>query len=47
MFGFGSLKGAVSWYCFDVKPFNLTACFIMKYDAKYYDYTCIKMAGHG
>ena len=39
-------KGAVHWYYFDVKPFNLAACFITKCDAKCYD-TCIKMAGQG
>ena len=33
-----SLKGAVCWYCFGVKPFNLTACFIMKCDMNCYDY---------
>ena len=31
-------KGVVHWYCFDVKPSSLTACFIMKYDTKCYDY---------
>ena len=31
-------KGAVRWCCFGVKPFNLAACFIMKCDAKCYDY---------
>ena len=41
-----SLKGQ---YCFDVKPFNLIACFSTKCDAKdtkCYD-TCIKTPGHG
>ena len=28
------LKGAVRWYCFDAKPFNLTSCFITKCDVK-------------
>ena len=32
------IKGAVCRYCFSVKPFNLTACFIMKRDANCYDY---------
>ena len=32
------LKGAVRQYCFDVKPFNLAACFITKYDAICCDY---------
>ena len=36
------IKGVVRRYCFDVKLFNLTACFIMKC----YDYA-LKMAGHG
>ena len=27
------LKGAVHWYCFDAKLFNVTACFITKCDA--------------
>ena len=27
------IKGAVHQYCVEVKPFNLTACFIMKCDA--------------
>ena len=39
-------KGAVHWHCFDVKPFNLSACFITKCDVKRYD-TYIKMADHG
>ena len=39
------VKGAVNRYCFDVKTFNLTACFIMKCDVKCYDYT-LKMAGY-
>ena len=30
-------KGIVHRYCYDVNPFNLTACFIMKCD-KCYDY---------
>ena len=33
------IKGAVRRYCFSVKPFTLTACFIMKCDANCYDYT--------
>ena len=33
-----TFKGAVCWYCFDEKPFNLTACFIIKCDTKCYDY---------
>ena len=37
------IKGEM--YCFDAKPFNLTACFIMKCDTKCYDYA-LKMAGH-
>ena len=40
------IKGAVCQYYFDVKPFNLTACFIMKCDTKCYDMH-IKMEGHG
>ena len=32
------LKGVVRWYCSDVKPSNLTACFIMKCDAICYYY---------
>ena len=32
------LKGAVCQYCFDAKPFNLTACFITKCDTEFYDY---------
>ena len=32
------LKGAVRQYYYDVKPSNLTACFIMKHDMKCYDY---------
>ena len=32
-------KGTVGWYCFDVKPFNLTVCFFMKFDTNSYDYT--------
>ena len=40
-----TFKGAVRWYCFDAKPFNLTACFITKREVKFYDYT-LKMAGH-
>ena len=33
------LKGhAVHQYCFDVEPFNLTACFIIKCEVKCYDY---------
>ena len=39
------VKGAVHHYCFDVKPFNLSACFIMKCDMKCYDYI-LKMVGH-
>ena len=31
-----TIKGAVHWNCFGVKPFNITACFIMKCGAKYY-----------
>ena len=23
-----NIKGVVCWYCFDVKPFNLTACLL-------------------
>ena len=34
----GLFKGAVRWYCFGVKPFNLTTCFITKCDANCYDY---------
>ena len=33
------IKGCMVYqYCFDVKPFNLAACFIMKCDTKCYDY---------
>ena len=32
------IKGVVHQYCYDGKPFNLTACFIMKCDVKCYDY---------
>ena len=32
------IKGAVQQYCFDVEPFNLTACYIMKYEVKCNDY---------
>ena len=39
-------KGVVRWHCFEVKPFNLLACFTTNCDMKYYD-TCIKMADHG
>ena len=39
------IKGVVCWYCSDEKPFNITACFIIKSDTKYYDYA-LKMAGH-
>ena len=42
----GEVKGAVSWYCSDVKPFILTTCSIMKCDTKCYEYD-LKMAGHG
>ena len=37
-------KWAVHWYCFDAKPFCLTACFITKRDTKCYDYA-LKMVG--
>ena len=33
------IKRAVCHYCLGVKPFNLTACFIMKCDTKCYDYS--------
>ena len=39
-------KRAVCRYCFDMKPFNILACFITKCDALCYD-TRIKMADHG
>ena len=35
----GLAKEVVRWYCFHVKPFNLTACFIMKCDINCYDHT--------
>ena len=39
------VKGTMRQYCFDAKPFNLTACCITKCDAKCYGYA-LKMAGH-
>ena len=30
--GIWEVKGVFCWYCFDVKPSNLTACFITKHD---------------
>ena len=42
------LKGAVYQFCFDVKPFNLTACLIMKINVtQNVKIKHIKMAGHG
>ena len=38
-------KGVVCWHCCDVKPFNLTACFITKCDMSVM-ITRIKMVGH-
>ena len=32
------IEGVVRWYCYDAKPFNLTACFITKCDPKCYNY---------
>ena len=32
------IKGAVCQYCFDVKPFNSTTCFITKREVKCHDY---------
>ena len=40
------IKGVDCRYCYDVKPFNLTAYFITKCDTSVMT-MCIKMAGHG
>ena len=40
-----NIKGVVCRYCYDVKPFNLTACFIMKCDTSVI-ITRSKMEGH-
>ena len=43
---FKSTLRVVHRYCYDVKPFNLMACFIMKCDTNVM-ITCFTMVGHG
>ena len=38
----GVIKGVVRQYCYDVRPFNLTACFITKCDGNVM-ITCSKL----
>ena len=40
-----NIKGVVCQYCYDVKPFSLTACFITKCDTSFMIIRS-KMAGH-